>query len=107
MTAQSTLAAALERKPPPLGGFSPAILRLEVCRLLRNRRTMILALALPVLFFWGFGLNNSYVHETAGHGNVSAAEMISIALYVPWPPPRPAGRWSPSNEQQAGAGSYA
>ena len=25
MTAQSTLAAALERKPPPLGGFSPAI----------------------------------------------------------------------------------
>ena len=43
--------------------------------------TMILALILPVLFFWGFGLNNSYVHETAGHGNVSAAEMISIALY--------------------------
>jgi ABC-2 type transport system permease protein len=42
---------------------------------------MILALALPVLFFWGFGLNNTYVHETAGHGNVSAAEMISIALY--------------------------
>jgi hypothetical protein len=21
--------------------------------------------------FWGFGLNNSYVHATAGHGNVS------------------------------------
>jgi ABC-2 type transport system permease protein len=81
MTAQSALAAALERKPPPLGGFSPAILRLEVRRLLRNRRTMILALVLPVLFFWGFGLQNSYVHETAGHGNVSAVEMISIALY--------------------------
>ena len=81
MTAQSTLAAALERQPPPLGGFSPAIVRLEVRRLLRNRRTMILALVLPVLFFWGFGLQNSYVHETAGHGNVSAVEMISIALY--------------------------
>ena len=36
---------------------------------------------MPVLFFLGFGLNNSYVHQTFGHGNVSAAEMISIALY--------------------------
>ena len=81
MTAQPALAAALERQPPPLGGFSPAIVRLEVRRLLRNRRTMILALVLPVLFFWGFGLNNSYVHQRAGHGNMSAVEMISIALY--------------------------
>jgi hypothetical protein len=30
MTAQSALAAALERQPPPTGGFSPAIVRLEV-----------------------------------------------------------------------------
>jgi ABC-2 type transport system permease protein len=81
MTAEPALAAALHRKPPPVGGFSPAIVRLEVRRLLRNRRTMILALVLPVLFFWGFGLNNSYVHQRAGHGNVSAVEMISIALY--------------------------
>jgi ABC-2 type transport system permease protein len=66
MTAQSALAAALERKPPPAGGFSPAIVRLEVRRLLRNRRTMILALVLPVLFFWGFGLNNSYVNSEPG-----------------------------------------
>ena len=81
MSAQSALAAALEREPSPLGGFSPAIVRLEVRRLLRNRQTMILALVLPVLFFVGFGLNSSYVHQRAGHGNVSAAEMISIALY--------------------------
>jgi len=81
MTAPPALAAALEREPPPAGGFSPAIVRLEVRRLLRNRRTMVLALVLPVLFFWGFGLNNSYVYERAGHGNVSAVQMISIALY--------------------------
>ena len=81
MTAQTALAAALERRPPPMGGFSPAIVRLEVRRLLRNRRTMIFALILPVLFFWGFGLNSSYVHERAGRGNMSAVEMISIALY--------------------------
>jgi ABC-2 type transport system permease protein len=36
---------------------------------------------LPVLFFLGFGLNNSYVHQTVGLGNMSAAEMISIAPY--------------------------
>jgi ABC-2 type transport system permease protein len=41
----------------------------------------MLALIFPVLFFWGFGLNSSYVHERAGHGNVSAVEMISFALY--------------------------
>jgi ABC-2 type transport system permease protein len=81
MTAQPARIAGLERRPPPVGGFSPAILRLEVRRLLRNRRTMTLALVLPVLFFVGFGLNNSYVHQRAGHGNVSAVEMISIALY--------------------------
>lgn len=81
MTAPSGLAAALERQPPPMGGFSLAIVRLEVRRLLRNRRTMILALLLPVLFFLGFGRNNSYVHEQAGRGNVSALVMISIALY--------------------------
>ena len=81
MTAHSALATALKRQSPPAGGFSPAIVRLEVRRLLRNRRTMMLALILPVLFFVGFGLNKSYVHERAGHGNVSAVEMISIALY--------------------------
>ena len=81
MTAQPALATAPKRKPPTAGGFSPALVRLEVRRLLRNRRTMTLALVLPVFFFVGFGLNNSYVHQRAGHGNVSAVEMISIALY--------------------------
>ena len=47
MTLQSSLAVALERTPPPMGGFSITVLRLEVRRLLRNRRTMILAIAMP------------------------------------------------------------
>jgi ABC-2 type transport system permease protein len=55
MTAQSALATALERQPPPAGGFSSAIVRLEVRRLLRHRRTMILAVILPVLWFLGIG----------------------------------------------------
>jgi ABC-2 type transport system permease protein len=81
MTAPPNLVAARQRQPPPMGGFSPAIVRLEVRRLLRNRRTMILALLLPVLFFLGFGRENSYVHEQVGSGNESAVVMISIALY--------------------------
>ena len=81
MTAPSALAAALQRQPPRMGGFSPAIVRLEVRRLLRNRRTMLLALVLPVLLFLGFGRDNSYVHEQVGRGNESAVVMISIALY--------------------------
>ena len=81
MTVQSTLAAALERKSPPMGGFSPAILRLEARRLLRNRRTMIFTLIMPVVFFLIFGLNSAYANLRAGHGNVSAFIMISMALY--------------------------
>ena len=81
MTPQSSLADALERTAPPMGGFSFTILRLEVRRLLRNRRTMILAIALPVFFFLGFGRSSAYVHQTVGRGNLTAFEMVSIALF--------------------------
>jgi ABC-2 type transport system permease protein len=72
---------ALGRKKPPLGGFSPAIMRIEIRRLLRNRRTMVLALVAPVLFFLIFGLHTGYMSQRAGRGNVSAVVMISMALY--------------------------
>jgi ABC-2 type transport system permease protein len=81
MTAQTTLAAALERKSPSMGGFSLAILRLEVRRLLRNRRTMMFTVIMPVVFFLIFGLNSAYANMRAGTGNVSAFIMISMALY--------------------------
>ena len=78
---QTSLAAALARKTPPMGGFSLAILRLEVRRLLRNRRTILITLVMPVIFFLIFGLNSAYANMRAGHGNVSAFIMISMALY--------------------------
>ncbi len=81
MTPQSSLVDALERTAPPIGGFTPTVLRLEVRRLMRNRRTMILAIALPVIFFLGFGRNSTYVHQIIGRGNLTAFEMISIALF--------------------------
>jgi ABC-2 type transport system permease protein len=74
----------LNREAPGLGGFNVTVLRLEIRRLLRNRRTVIFALIFPVVFFLAFGLNSAYANESAGpgsHGNVSAFVMISMALY--------------------------
>jgi ABC-2 type transport system permease protein len=71
-----------ERRVPPLGGFSLTFLRLEVRRLLRNRRTLVFVLIMPPAFFLLFGgLSNSYQHQSAGNGNVSAYLMISFAVY--------------------------
>src|ERR1700733_11450084 len=85
MTTQSVPApAALTREAPSLGGFNVTVLRLEIRRLLRNRRTVIFALIFPVVFFLAFGLNKAYANQSAGpgsHGNVSAFIMISMALY--------------------------
>jgi len=69
------------RRAPRLGGFNPTLLRLELRRLLRNRRTVIFTLVMPVVFFLLFGLNDSYAHDSAGHGNVAAFIMISMAVY--------------------------
>jgi ABC-2 type transport system permease protein len=62
-------------------GFRPAILELEVRRLLRNRRTLLFSIVVPAVFFLIFGLNSTYVTQRAGLGNTSAVVMISLALY--------------------------
>lgn len=69
------------RRPPGLGGINGTVLGLEIRRLLRNRRTVIFALVLPAVFFLLFGLNKVYADKPAGHGNVSAFIMVSMALY--------------------------
>jgi ABC-2 type transport system permease protein len=69
------------RRAPGLGGFNPTALKLEVRRLLRNRRTVIITIVFPVLFFLIFGLNKAYALDDIGHGNVAAFVMISLALY--------------------------
>jgi ABC-2 type transport system permease protein len=69
------------RRAPALGGFNLTALKLEVRRLTRNRRTVIISLVVPVFFFLLFGLNKSYDTLRDGHGNVAAFVMISLALY--------------------------
>ena len=85
MTAQSLPAPAeLTREAPGLGGFNLTVLKLEVRRLLRNRRTVIFSVLAPSVLFLAFGLNKAYASQSAGlgsHGNVSAFIMISMALY--------------------------
>ncbi len=69
------------RRAPALGGFNLTALKLEVRRLTRNPRTMIISLVFPVIFFLLFGLNKSYDTLKDGHGNVAAFVMVSLALY--------------------------
>jgi ABC-2 type transport system permease protein len=71
----------LHRPVPRLGGFSVAVVRIEVRRLLRNRRTLVFTVVTPALFFLLFGLNHAYASRRVGSGNVSAFVMISMALY--------------------------
>ncbi|HWU19982.1 MAG TPA: ABC transporter permease [Nocardioides sp.] len=69
------------RRVPPMGGFSLAVLRIELRRMFRNRRTMIFTLVMPVLLYLMIGTNSSYGAEKEGSGNVSAYIMISMATY--------------------------
>lgn len=71
----------LERAVPPMGGFSTTLLRIELRRLLRNRRAVIFTVVMPVVFFLIFGVGQKYSSESAGHGNVAAYVMISMAVY--------------------------
>ena len=80
-TSSAAMPDLAARRTPGLGGFNLTVLRLEVRRLLRNRRTVLFAMVFPAFFFLIFGLNAQYANEKAGHGNVSAFIMISMALY--------------------------
>jgi ABC-2 type transport system permease protein len=81
MTNPSLATDIAGRRVPGLGGFNLTVLKLDVRRLTRNRRTVIISVALPIVFFLLFGLNQGYDKLRAGHGNVSAFVMISLALY--------------------------
>ena len=71
------------RKVPPFGGLNATLLRLELRRMVRNRRTIVFALIFPTAMFFVFGSGNQG-NEKLGHGlhgNVSAYVMVSMALY--------------------------
>ena len=80
-TAVSTpLTDATARRVPPLGGLNLTLLRLELRRMLRNRRTLIFTMILPAALLFSFGSQDGW-DESVGHGNEAAYVMVSMALY--------------------------
>ncbi|MGN6523981.1 MAG: ABC transporter permease [Actinomycetes bacterium] len=75
------LTGAVARPLPRWGGASPTYLAIELRRLLRNRRTMVFTLVMPVVFFLIFGTSGDYATQRVGHGNVVAYIAISMAVY--------------------------
>ncbi len=75
------IASIADRRVPPWGGFNLRYVRLEIRRLLRNKRTLIFTVALPPLFYLIFGAGKDYSNDSAGNGNVAAFVMISMAVY--------------------------
>jgi ABC-2 type transport system permease protein len=73
--------SSVPRRVPAPGGLNLTFLRIEIRRVVRNRRTVILTIALPAVFYLIFGAGQDYSNEQAGHGNVAAYIMVSMALY--------------------------
>lgn len=77
-------AAAIDtstRRVPPYGGLNTTILGIEIRRMLRNRRTIFFTLVFPAGLFLAFGGTEGW-NDDAGHGNVAAYVMVSMALYA-------------------------
>jgi ABC-2 type transport system permease protein len=68
------------RRVPPFGGFNLTVLRIELSRMLRNRRTIIFTFVFPAALFLAIGSSSGW-QERVGHGNVAAYIMVSMALY--------------------------
>jgi ABC-2 type transport system permease protein len=68
------------RRVPPMGGLNGTVLRIELARMLRNRRTLFFALVFPAGLFFAIGGSTGW-QEKAGYGNVAAYIMVSMALY--------------------------
>jgi ABC-2 type transport system permease protein len=82
----ATAAQRLERTVPLLGGFNLEFLIIEFKRRLRNRRTLIFTIVMPVALFLIVGLPLKEVQLTskpiaAGGPSVAAYVLISMAVY--------------------------
>jgi ABC-2 type transport system permease protein len=68
------------RRVPPFGGMNLTVLRIELVRMLRNRRTVIFTFIFPAALFFAFGSGSDW-DQSVGNGNVAAYVMVSMALY--------------------------
>lgn len=68
------------RSVPPLGGLNATLLRTEFGRILRNRRTLIMALAMPIIMTLMITAT-SYTTMPYGKSNVAAMVLVGMALW--------------------------
>lgn len=68
------------RTVPRWGGFNATLFRIEIKRLLRNRRTLIFTFAFPGLLLLAFGSQDDW-NQSVGNGNVAAYILVAMALY--------------------------
>jgi ABC-2 type transport system permease protein len=68
------------RRVPPVGGLNLTVLRIELTRMLRNRRTIIFTFVFPAALFLAIGSGSGW-QDKVGNGNVAAYIMLSMALY--------------------------
>jgi ABC-2 type transport system permease protein len=69
------------RSLPRFGGFSLGMIRLELRRMMRNRRTVIFTFVMPAVLFLLFGTNATYRTQRIGGGNVTGYVLVSMAVY--------------------------
>jgi ABC-2 type transport system permease protein len=69
------------RRAPALGGYNLTALNLEIRRLRRNPRAVIITVIVPIIFYFAFGLNRVNTAGNYGHGNYAAWVLVSLALY--------------------------
>jgi ABC-2 type transport system permease protein len=79
MTTQTVDTAT--RRVPAMGGLNTTMLVIELKRMLRNRRTIVFTLVMPVVLYLIIGANDTYSSDREGSGNVSAYILISMAAY--------------------------
>ncbi|WP_125609817.1 ABC transporter permease [Specibacter cremeus] len=71
---------SLDRRVPAAGGLNPTFVRIEIKRLMRNKRTVIFTLLMPAVFFLLFGLSNKDQHLPNGQ-SYGGYILISLAVY--------------------------
>src|SRR6185369_6249991 len=68
------------RVAPRLGGFNATFVRIEIRRLLRNRRTVLVTVLVPVVLFLLLKANKRSI-SIGGAELTAATTMIGIAVY--------------------------
>jgi ABC-2 type transport system permease protein len=83
---RATTVIEAERVTTPLGGFNLTALRLEIRRVLRNRRTLFFIIVFPAMFFFIFGMSGKTTRSGVAlsqdaRDTALAYIMISMAVY--------------------------